>query len=168
MQENASIDEAHDLVVPRGTSSQRTQDDVSAVGSVVCPSHHAANAMPNEDAEAALVTRGPKPMGGMNSATDLAQGLFHPGGRVSGAPDRASGVRHLAALDGSCRTPIAALAEISGDGSLRLRAQIATTDGLTCHETERSGSASDAVALGHDAGAELKARGGVDFFSDLP
>ena len=74
----------------------------------------------------------------------------------------------LSALDGSCRTPIAALAEISGNGSLHLRAQIATTDGLTCHETERSGSASDAVALGHDAGAELKARGGVDFFSDLP
>lgn len=73
----------------------------------------------------------------------------------------------LAALDGSCRTPIAALAEISEGRNLQLRARIFTPDGRSCHETERRGSTDDAVALGLDAGAELKAEGGADFFSDL-
>lgn len=74
----------------------------------------------------------------------------------------------LAELDGSCRTPIAALAEIDEAGMLHLRALIATPDGKTCHATERRGPAGDAVALGCDAGAELKTRGGADFFAHLP
>lgn len=68
----------------------------------------------------------------------------------------------LAVLDGSCRTPIAALAEINAAGSLRLRAAIAKPDGSVLLETERFGE--DGVAMGADAGAELRARGGADFF----
>ncbi len=68
----------------------------------------------------------------------------------------------LAVLDGSCRTPIAALAEIDATGSLRLRAAIAKPDGSVLLETERQGD--DGVAMGADAGAELRARGGADFF----
>lgn len=70
----------------------------------------------------------------------------------------------LAVLDGSCRTPIAALAEISGK-KLSLRAMILTPDGSEVIETSRNGLASDAVALGVDAGGELKSRAGPHFFT---
>ena len=66
----------------------------------------------------------------------------------------------LAALDGSCRTPIAALAEIESDGGLWLRAAVFTPDGRAGWHCERRGRASDGEAMGRDAGAELKARAG--------
>jgi len=64
----------------------------------------------------------------------------------------------LASLEGSCRTPIAALAKLSRDGQLALRALAATPDGRTVLTTERTGQSADAVAMGHDAGAELRRR----------
>jgi hydroxymethylbilane synthase len=74
----------------------------------------------------------------------------------------------LAALGGSCRTPIAALAELDGaelDGAeLTLRAQALSPDGRTCFATMRRGPAGDGAALGDDAGRELVARAGRDFF----
>ncbi|MDO8290861.1 MAG: hydroxymethylbilane synthase [Parvibaculum sp.] len=69
----------------------------------------------------------------------------------------------LAVLDGSCRTPIAALAELNGK-RMSLRAMILTPDGKEVLETSRDGMASDAVAMGEDAGAELKRRAGPQFF----
>ena len=72
----------------------------------------------------------------------------------------------LAALDGSCRTPIAALAEMRAGGRLYLRALIARPDGTTIHRAEREGPATDGDAMGRDAGAELRAAGGPDFFTD--
>ena len=69
----------------------------------------------------------------------------------------------LNALDGSCRTPIAALAEIDGD-KLTLRGEILRPDGSERYATMREGSLSDGVAMGRDAGAELRAKGGPDFF----
>lgn len=71
----------------------------------------------------------------------------------------------LAALDGSCRTPIAALAELEGGGGMRLRALIARPDGTVIHRTERIGAAADGVAMGEDAGQELRITGGADFFT---
>lgn len=70
----------------------------------------------------------------------------------------------LAALDGSCHTPIAALATVA-NGRLILDAAIVSPDGSKLHRTRRDGTAADAAALGCDAGAELKARGGPDFFA---
>jgi hydroxymethylbilane synthase len=70
----------------------------------------------------------------------------------------------LGALDGSCRTPIAGHATVSGD-RLSLRGLIVKTDGSVAHETAREGAAADAAALGADAGRELKLRGGPDFFA---
>ncbi|MBI1180578.1 MAG: hydroxymethylbilane synthase [Alphaproteobacteria bacterium] len=70
----------------------------------------------------------------------------------------------LAALDGSCRTPIAGLAVLDGDG-IWLRGEILTPDGRLHHATERKGPASDAAAMGLDAGEELRRRGGPDFFT---
>ncbi len=73
----------------------------------------------------------------------------------------------LSALDGSCRTPIAALATLDGtgqDGQLSLRGQILRPDGSESLETTREGPAVDGAALGADAGAELRAKAGPDFF----
>ncbi len=72
----------------------------------------------------------------------------------------------LAGLAGSCRTPIAALAEIAGE-RMRLRTMILTPDGAEVHETEREGLAADAVALGIDAGEDLKGRAGPHFFDEV-
>ena len=69
----------------------------------------------------------------------------------------------LAGLDGSCRTPIGGLAELS-DGRMRFRGEIIRPDGSERHATEREGPASDAHAMGADAAAELRALGGEGFF----
>jgi len=69
----------------------------------------------------------------------------------------------LEVLDGSCRTPIAALATLNA-GLLALDAMVIWPDGRTLHQTRREGSAREAELLGADAGAELRARAGPDFF----
>lgn len=69
-------------------------------------------------------------------------------------------------LDGSCRTPIGCLAEIEGE-TLRLRALVAEPDGSRLFQAERRGSLDDAVALGKDAGHELRAAAGEAFFAAL-
>ncbi len=71
----------------------------------------------------------------------------------------------LAALDGSCRTPIAALAVTRTFGRLRLDALIAKTDGSSVLRTAREGPEADAWAMGQDAGEELRRDSGPDFFS---
>ena len=63
----------------------------------------------------------------------------------------------LAGLDGSCRTPIAALA-ISEGQSMALRAILVRPDGTDMLEAERRGSHADAAAMGSDAARELRAR----------
>jgi hydroxymethylbilane synthase len=72
----------------------------------------------------------------------------------------------LAVLDGSCRTPIAGHATLA-DGRLSFRGLIAKPDGSASFETSRAGASGDAAALGADAGHELKARAGADFFASL-
>jgi hydroxymethylbilane synthase len=69
----------------------------------------------------------------------------------------------LAVLDGSCRTPIAGHAHVSGDG-IAFRGMIAKVDGTEALEVSRQGARSDAARLGADAGRELKERAGDDFF----
>jgi len=69
----------------------------------------------------------------------------------------------LAVLDGSCRTPIGGYATVSG-GSLRLRGIIVKPDGSEAFEVLREGRRDDAAKLGADAGRELRARAGADFF----
>jgi len=68
----------------------------------------------------------------------------------------------LEVLDGSCRTPIAALARLDGD-RLGLRGLVAKPDGSEVIALARDGAAADAAALGHDVGAELKDRAGPGF-----
>ena len=72
----------------------------------------------------------------------------------------------LAALDGSCHTPIAGLATLDGHGALHLRGLVAEPDGSRLFRGERRGAASDGVALGSDLGDELRAAAGEAFFED--
>jgi hydroxymethylbilane synthase len=70
----------------------------------------------------------------------------------------------LAVLDGSCRTPIAGHAILTG-GVLHLRGLIAKPDGSQLIATERRGPSGDAETLGRDAGQELLRRAGPGFLS---
>jgi len=73
----------------------------------------------------------------------------------------------LAALDGSCQTPIAGLAELDGE-QIRLRGLIARPDGSEVLNIEAQGPARDAEALGRKAGLELKQRAGPGFLGGYP
>jgi len=72
----------------------------------------------------------------------------------------------LATLEGSCRTPIAGLAELR-EGTLHLRGEILTPDGAQCYATARTGSAQTALKLGDDAARELLMRAGPGFFDAI-
>ena len=63
----------------------------------------------------------------------------------------------LDGLDGSCRTPIAALA-VPEREAMSLRAILVRPDGTDLLATERSGSRADAAVMGSDAARELRAR----------
>lgn len=65
----------------------------------------------------------------------------------------------LAALDGSCRTPIASLA-LHSDGAVHLRALVAMPDGSMLWRAERRASEADALRAGRDAGEELRRSAG--------
>lgn len=69
----------------------------------------------------------------------------------------------LAHLDGSCRTPIAGLAELDGD-RLAFRGLIVSPDGKQIYRVERQGAAADAFRLGDDAARDVRGRAGPGFF----
>jgi hydroxymethylbilane synthase len=74
----------------------------------------------------------------------------------------------LAELDGSCKTPIAGLAELIGDGKvLRLRGLVALPDGSEVHAAELQGPSGDPLGLGKALGEQLKAAGGANFFAAI-
>jgi hydroxymethylbilane synthase len=68
----------------------------------------------------------------------------------------------LGALDGSCRTPIAALAELDG-ASLRLRGLVASPDGRAVDRIEATGEVSACATVGAETGARLRARLGPEY-----
>lgn len=72
----------------------------------------------------------------------------------------------LAGLDGSCETPIAGLAELTGNattGHLRLRGEVLRPDGSATLQGERSGPVADAHRLGADLAEELLAKAPAGF-----
>jgi hydroxymethylbilane synthase len=71
----------------------------------------------------------------------------------------------LAALDGSCRTPIAGLAEIE-NGRLVLEGLLLMPDGNAEIRAKTSGGPADAEALGTELGRELGRRAGPGFGLD--
>ena len=96
---------------------------------------------------------------------DLVRLVDHPASSRRVAAERAC----LEVLDGSCRTPIAALAEPVA-GGLRLRALVAQPDGSEVYRSECSGpggGTDDATALGRVAGRELRQLAGEAFFAAL-
>jgi hydroxymethylbilane synthase len=70
----------------------------------------------------------------------------------------------LAALDGSCRTPIGAHARLLADGSLTLTGLIARVDGSFLLRRSETGAAMDAARIGADLGATLRAQAPADMF----
>ncbi len=72
----------------------------------------------------------------------------------------------LAALDGSCRTPIGALATIDGN-TIVLDALVAAPDGGQVFRAAQTGAADDGAALGRAVGEHLREQAGAAFFAAL-
>jgi len=70
---------------------------------------------------------------------------------------------YLAALDGSCETPIGGLAELDG-GSVHLRGEILRSDGSDCLADAQTAPIEDAAEMGRVVGQRLLARAPADFF----
>jgi len=92
----------------------------------------------------------------------LLETLDDPASATTVACERA----FLARLDGSCKTPIAGLAEID-QGMLRFRGMILLPDGSEWYAIELTGAADSAQRIGADAGEELLARAGPEFVASL-
>ncbi|SER67071.1 hydroxymethylbilane synthase [Tranquillimonas rosea] len=69
----------------------------------------------------------------------------------------------LAALDGSCETPIAGLSELDG-GTIRLRGEILRTDGTEALSDAMEGPVEDGPEIGRVLAQGLLARAGEGFF----
>jgi hydroxymethylbilane synthase len=70
----------------------------------------------------------------------------------------------LKILDGSCRTPIAGLAKVSG-GDLAFRGLVLSEDGARTVEGTIGGAATDAERLGAEAGRDVRARTPADLLA---
>ena len=66
----------------------------------------------------------------------------------------------MAALDGSCRTPIAGYAVLQ-NGELQFRGEALTVDGKHVFTATRKGASADAARMGREAGEEIKNKGGA-------
>ena len=84
---------------------------------------------------------------------DLLSGVGDLDTAVAVACERA----FLEALDGSCRTPIAGYAAVSGT-ELSFHGTVLTPDGTAWHEERASGPLEDAAEIGLAAGAATKAK----------
>jgi hydroxymethylbilane synthase len=91
---------------------------------------------------------------------DLLANIEDPESRAVATAERAM----LATLDGSCRTPIGAHAQVSSDGSLILTGLVARADGSFLLKRSLSGPAADARRIGNDLGTSLRADSPTDLF----
>ncbi|MHA7876766.1 hydroxymethylbilane synthase [Roseivivax sp.] len=90
---------------------------------------------------------------------EMLAAIHHPQTADQLAAERA----FLAALDGSCETPIAGLAVLDGD-RLHLTGEVLRPDGSEAHSGTREGPISEGAAMGRDLARELLERAGPDFF----
>ncbi len=95
---------------------------------------------------------------------ERAQALLSPINDKATAIALAAERACLAELEGSCRTPIAAYAELVS-GRLRLRALVALPDGSALHRAQDDSTPEDAERLGQEIGRRLKAMAGPSFLS---
>lgn len=70
----------------------------------------------------------------------------------------------LAVLDGSCRTPIAGYAKVSGE-SISFHGMVLTPDGASMHEIRSEGTLAEAAALGRSAGHAIRSAAAPGFFA---
>jgi hydroxymethylbilane synthase len=89
--------------------------------------------------------------------------INHPQTALAVSVERA----FLAKLDGSCKTPIAGLAELTAPDRLLFRGAILAPDGRQCHLARREGRPETGLSMAEDAAEELIARAGPDFFRAL-
>ncbi|MFD1156626.1 hydroxymethylbilane synthase [Roseovarius aestuarii] len=92
-------------------------------------------------------------------AADMLAAIHHASTGQQLAAERA----FLAALDGSCETPIAALAELTG-GNLRLRGEILRPDGSESLSDDRTAPIEDGIELGRAMAETLLNEAGDGFF----
>jgi hydroxymethylbilane synthase len=71
----------------------------------------------------------------------------------------------LAELDGSCRTPIGGYARLLPTGELHLTGLVASSDGTFLLKRALHGAAADAVRMGRELGASLRADSPHDIFA---
>lgn len=71
----------------------------------------------------------------------------------------------LAALDGSCRTPIGGYARVLANGDLHLSGLVARADGSFLLRRALQGAAADAARIGAELGASLRADSPRDIFA---
>jgi hydroxymethylbilane synthase len=93
----------------------------------------------------------------------LLAALNHSATAICIAAERA----FLGALDGSCRTPIAGLATLSGD-CVSLRGLIVRPDGSETLAAQDDAPSADAALLGRTLGEALRGRAGPGFFDETP
>jgi len=93
---------------------------------------------------------------------DLIAAVDHEATAQAVACERA----FLAALDGSCRTPIAGHARIEA-GSLRFDGILLSEDGQESYSASGSGAPEDAVSIGRVVGEEIRGAAPADFLKRL-
>lgn len=92
---------------------------------------------------------------------ELLAAIEDPEARAVSAAERAL----LAALDGSCRTPIGGHARLLADGRLRLTGLVARADGSFLLKRTVEGGPRDAVQLGVELGQSLRQDSPADLFA---
>lgn len=91
---------------------------------------------------------------------ELLAAIEDPEARAVATAERAL----LAALDGSCRTPIGGYARLLADGRLHLTGLVARADGSFLLKRSTHGAVADAARLGRALGEELRAGSPADIF----
>ena len=97
---------------------------------------------------------------GDTALRDLLSIIEDPASRAVATAERAM----LAALDGSCRTPIGAYACLQPEGTLTLTGLVARADGSFLVKHILSGAVADAGRIGAELGATLRAASPADLF----
>ena len=92
---------------------------------------------------------------------ELLAGIEDPEARAISTAERAL----LAALDGSCRTPIGGHARLLPDGRLILTGLVARADGSFLLKRSVHGAVADAARMGRELGEGLRADSPADIFS---
>ncbi len=91
----------------------------------------------------------------------MLSGIEDPEAKAVATAERAL----LAALDGSCRTPIGGYARLLADGNLHLTGLVARTDGSFLLKRTITSPKADAARLGDELGQSLKADSPADIFA---